>query len=297
MENVLVTGANGFVGYYLIQQLLSRNFHVVATGKGANRLPFVSEFFCYEEMDITDESSVAAVFNKHKPDFVVHSAAISKPDECEQEQQKAYTINVKGTVNLLHAAEHYKSFFIFLSTDFVFDGEKGMYREDDATGSVNYYGTTKVLAEEKVKSYAFNWSVVRTVLVYGATYSGRDNIVTSVAKALQKGEQLKIYDDQVRTPTYVADLANALVSIIEKKAKGVFHISGEDVRTPYQIAIEVADFLHLDKSLITKVTRETFSQAALRPLKTGFNISKAKKELSYQPISFQEGLAKTFGKP
>jgi dTDP-4-dehydrorhamnose reductase len=294
MKKVLVTGANGFVGFYVVAQLLQKGFAVIATGKGKSRLPFQDQNLIYEEMDITNKESVISAFQKHRPDIVIHSAAISKPDECELNKELAYTINVQGTIHLLEAAKKQHSFFIFLSTDFVFDGEKGMYKEDDKRQAVNYYGETKVLTEDKVSSYEYDWSIVRTVLVYGASFSGRDNIVTSVAKALTKGEKLSIYDDQVRTPTYVEDLAKAIVTIVEKKATGTFHISGKDIRTPYQIAIEVARHLNLDEKLITKATRATFTQPALRPLKTGFDISKAEKELSYQPISFEEGLRRTF---
>ncbi|MER3463343.1 MAG: NAD(P)-dependent oxidoreductase [Chitinophagaceae bacterium] len=297
MKKVLVTGANGFVGYYLIRQLLEKNNFVIATGIGAKRLPFRSHLLAYEEMDIVDKKAVSKVFEKHSPIVVVHSAAISKPDECESNRDLAYTINVEGTINLLKAAALQKAFFIFLSTDFVFDGENGMYSEEDSLKAVNYYGETKIIAERNVKAYTYLWSIVRTVLVYGASFSGRENIVTSVAKALQKGDRLSIYDDQVRTPTYVEDLAKGIIAIIEKEATGIYHISGKDFRTPYQIAVEVAEYLGLDKTLISKVTRENFVQPALRPLKTGFDITKVRKDLGYEPISFEEGLKKTFALP
>lgn len=294
MKTVLITGANGFLGYYLVQQLLQKNFTVLATGKGENRLPFKNENFTYHLLDFTSKESVAAVFAKTKPDVIIHCGAISKPDECEQNREAAILFNVTGTINLLQASEKVSAHFIFLSTDFVFQGDKGFYKEDDERAPVNFYGETKVLAEDEVMQYSFTWTIVRTVLVYGRTFSGRENIVTNTAKALQQGNALKIFDDQVRTPTYVEDLAAGIVTIVEKGATGIYHLSGEDVRTPYSVAVETAQILGYDAGLITPVKAEEFDQPARRPAKTGFDITRAKIDLSFQPISFTEGLKRTF---
>lgn len=292
---VLVTGANGFLGYYLVEQLLAKNIPVTATGKGECRLPFTHDKnFQYLEMDFTDPFSVHDVFENIKPDVVVHSGAMSKPDECESNQILAYLVNVEGTVQLLINAADSKSFFVFISTDFVFDGERGMYNEDDIPNPVNYYGRTKLEAEEAVKDYEFEWAIVRTVLVYGKNHSGHNNILKIVKEKLEKGEEYSVVDDQLRTPTYVEDLAKGIVSIIEKKATRIFHLSGKDILTPYQMAIKAAEYLQLDSSVIKRVTADSFSQPAKRPLKTGFIIDKARKQLNYDPLSFEEGLKKTF---
>ena len=292
---ILITGANGFLGYYLVEKLLQKKFSVIATGKAECRLPFQGQNnFSYESMDFTDPFSIHDVFEKVRPEVVVHAGAMSKPDDCEMNQMKAYLVNVEGTVQLLINAEELKSYFVFVSTDFVFDGEKGMYNEEDATVPVNYYGRTKLEAEEAVKDYQNDWAIVRTVLVYGKNHSGRMNICSLVKEKLEKGEEYRVVDDQLRTPTYVEDLAKAIVSIIEKRAKGIFHISGKDLMTPYQIAVKTAEHLGLDKSLIKKVTAADFSQPAKRPPKTGFLIDKARKEIGYEPVSFKEGLEKMF---
>lgn len=293
--NVLITGANGFLGYYLTRQLLDKKFHVIATGKGDCRLPFVGDSnFSYEQMDLTDPFSVHDVFEKYKPAIVVHGGAISKPDECEQNQWQAYLINVEGTVTTLLNAAEQKSFFIYMSTDFIFDGEKGMYKEDDKANPINYYGKTKLEAEEAVKEYEYDWAIVRTVMVYGKPILSRSNILSIVKEKLEKGEPYKVVDDQVRTPTYVEDLASGIVQIIERKAKGVYHLSGKDVMTPYQMACKTADYLGLDKSLIQRVTAADFSQPAKRPALTGLNIDKSRKELGFEPVSFEEGVKKMF---
>ena len=292
---VLITGTNGFLGQHLSAQLLAKNHHVIATGRGECRLLFTDrENFQYLPLDFTDPFAVHDVFAEYEPDVVVHAGAMTRVDDCEQEQWQAYLTNVEGTVTMLLNAEEQKNFFIFVSTDFVFDGAGGAYKEDDIANAVNFYGKTKAEAEDAVKEYEFDWAIVRTSLVYGKPLAGRRNILTVVKEKLEKGEEYSVVNDQVRTPTYVEDLAAGIVSIVEKRATGIYHLSGIDVLTPYKMACKIADFFHLDKSLLRKVTEADFSQPAKRPLKTNLIIDKAMNELGYNPVSFDEGLKKTF---
>jgi dTDP-4-dehydrorhamnose reductase len=295
MSKVLITGANGFVGYYLTEKLLNKGFEVVATGKGAQRLRFEHAGFRYVPLDFVNEAEVDRVLEEAKPDVVVHCGAISKPDECELDKEAAFRINVTGTAQLLRAAERYGAYFLFMSTDFVFAGERLNYKEEDERAPVNYYGTTKLLAEDEVMQYGGAWGIVRTVLVYGMPFTGRQNILTSAAINLQKGETLKIFSDQMRTPTYVEDLVAGMVTMIEKRATGVYHLSGEDQRSPYQMVVAVVRHLGLDENKIEPVTAETFQQPARRPPVTGFDLSKARRDLGYRVTSFEEGLRRTFG--
>ncbi|MDZ4794420.1 MAG: SDR family oxidoreductase [Bacteroidota bacterium] len=292
---ILITGANGFLGHYLSAQLLDKGYELVATGKGPSRLALGNrKGFVYEELDFTDPFAVHDIFEKYQPGIIVHAGAMTKPDDCELQQWPAYLTNVEGTVTLLLNAEEQKSFFVFISTDFVFNGDKGYYQEDDSIMPVNFYGKTKAEAEDAVKEYEYEWAIVRTSLVYGIPVGGRGNLLTVVKEKLEKGEEYKVVDDQVRTPTYVEDLAAGIVSIIEKKAKGIYHLSGEEVLTPYQMACQTADYLQLDSTLIKKVTAADFSQPARRPLRTNFLIDRAKKKLGYLPVDFKTGLEKTF---
>ncbi len=294
---VLVTGANGFLGYYLCRQLINAGITVMATGKGDCRLLLKSNpLFSYRTMDFTNPFEVDSVFEDFKPDCVVHTGANSRPDVCEKNQMQAYITNVEGTVTLLINAAGHKSFFLFVSTDFVFDGNAGPYAEGDATNPVNYYGRTKMEAEEAVKVYEYDWAIVRTVLVYGKPQAGRENLLTMVQKSLSEGKEISIFNDQFRTPTYVEDLAAAIISIIQKKATGTWHISGKDLLTPYQMAVQTAKHLGFDESLVKKIHEGDLMEAAKRPPRTGFIIEKAVNHLGYQPVSFMEGLQKTFAK-
>ena len=293
---IAVTGSNGLLGQHLVQLLLQNGYLIVAIGKGADRSSFSEHTsYRYYNVDLTDQSSLEKTIRKEAPAVLIHGAAITQVDECELNQEKCEQVNVQGTINALTAARFCCQHFIYISTDFVFDGSKGNYSEEDTAGPISFYGRTKQLAEEQVISETIPWAIVRTCLVYGNTISGtRNNIITWVKNELEQGKKIKVVTDQFRTPTYVEDLAKGIMLIIQKKSTGIFHISGNTLLTPYDMAIQTADFFGLPKQLITKVTADVFSQPAKRPPKTGFNISKAQSILGFAPLSFSEGLNKMF---
>jgi dTDP-4-dehydrorhamnose reductase len=289
---VLITGANGLLGQHLTRLLLDKNYQVVATSRGESRLPFQpSANYTYREMDVANALEVFAVMEQEKPDVVVHAAAMTQVDDCELRPQQCERINVQGTSQVLTDAETFSSHFIYISTDFVFDGEQGNYAEDDDTKPISLYGFTKLQAESMVQTSTIPFAIVRTCLVYGNLLKGtRSNIVSWVKESLEQGKTIQVVSDQLRTPTYVEDLAKGIALIIENKATGIYHISGKDWLTPYDIALKTAAKYNLDAGKIVKVDAATFKQPGRRPLKTGFVIEKARKELGFEPMSFDEGL-------
>jgi dTDP-4-dehydrorhamnose reductase len=194
---------------------------------------------------------------------------------------------------LADACVNHKAFFIHLSTDFIFDGEAGPYDEEAQANPLSFYGDSKLKAEEIIKNTPdLDWAIARTVLVYGiAQDMSRSNIILWVKKSLEDGKNIKVVDDQWRSPTLAEDLAMGCFLIAKHKAKGIFNISGKDLLTPYQMALKTANFFGLDKDLIEKADSTTFTQPAKRPPKTGFIIDKAKNVLGYNPHSFEEGIA------
>ena len=295
---ILVTGANGLLGQHLVKKLLEKNHQVIATGKGECRLPFEkSDRYNYYDVDITDGPAINEFISNTKAEVIVHAAAMTQIDECELHKQECYNTNVTATRFILDAAKPFRPKFIYVSTDFVFDGLSGPYKEDDAAEPVNYYGSTKLAAEKSVMESGLGWAIVRTILVYGNTLTGtRNNIVNWVKQNLEEGKTIKVVTDQWRTPTYVEDLAKGIILVIEKNATGIYNIGGKDVLTPYDMAIKTADYFKLDKNKIEKVDASTFQQPGQRPRKTGFNIEKAKNDLGYEPLSFEEGLQLMFQK-
>ena len=296
MEKILITGANGLLGQHLTALLLKEGYKVIAVGKGACRLPFTkTDFFTYYDIDITIDFLLHQAMQKEMPGIVVHAAAVTQVDECQLNQEKCEDVNVRATAQVLLSAEECSRRFIYISTDFVFDGEKGDYSEEDDTNPLSWYGFTKVQAESITQTSDIPWAIIRTCLVYGHTLTGtRSNIISWVKQNLETGKKIKVVNDQWRTPTYVADLANGVLLVIQKQATGIYHISGKDKLTPYDMALATAAHFNLDISLIEKADASSFQQPAKRPLKTGFDISKARKELGFEPLDFSEGLKKMF---
>lgn len=289
---VLITGSNGLLGQKLVKFYQNQpEIELIATARGENR-NFSKTGYQYEEMEITDKKQILSVFDKVQPDALIHGAAMTQVDICEKEQEKCTDININSVKYLMEACEKHNTHFVFLSTDFVFDGEAGPYKEDDQPNPVSFYGNSKWEAEKLLQTSNLKSAIIRTMLVYGIVPDmSRSNIILWVKKNLEEQKNIKLVNDQWRMPTLAEDLAKGCALVVEKEAEGIFHISGKDTLTPYEIAIETADFFNLDKSLMEEVDGSVFSQPAKRPPRTGFILDKAKNELGYEPVSFKEGLA------
>lgn len=287
---ILVTGANGLLGQKLCQ-LLDNDPEIQLTATARKPVAVALKRGASQLLDVTDAEATRTVLQQAAPDVVIHTAAMTQVDQCETDRDACWLNNVTAVENLVHACAGSHSFLIHISTDFIFDGSHGPLNESEKPNPVNFYGKSKLEAEALVMQSHIDWAIVRTVLVYGITADmSRSNIVLWVKKSLEEGKRIQVVNDQWRTPTLAEDLATGCSQVARKKAKGVFHISGEEMMTPYDIAIRTAEFFNLDKSLITATDSNHFKQPAARPLKTGFNIEKAKQELGFQPHSFQDGL-------
>lgn len=289
---LLITGSNGLLGQKLIELLGEKpGFTVLATGRGECRIAALPQNTCYQTCDITSKTSIEAVFRDFAPEVVIHSAAMTNVDACELNPEDCRLQNVEATRNVVHACELISAHLIHLSTDFIFDGDDGPYDEAAIPNPISIYGQSKLDAENLVQKSGCPWSIVRTVLVYGiAKGLSRSNIILWVKESLEKGKEIQVVDDQFRTPTLAEDLAMGCLLIAEKKAEGIFNISGKDFLTPYEMAMQTADFFRLDKHLIKRANSSTFSQPAKRPPKTGFILAKAETILGYKPRSFREGI-------
>jgi dTDP-4-dehydrorhamnose reductase len=287
---ILVTGANGLLGYKLIQ-LLSKQPHIYTIATARKKISHLPEHVIFCELDITDADQTKDVISVMKPDVVIHTAAMTNVDQCEAEREQCWKTNVHGVENLIAACALNHVHLIHVSTDFIFDGSHGPLDESAIPRPVNFYGESKLAAEKAIQQSTLSWTILRTVLVFGITPDmSRSNIVLWVKKSLEEGKTIQVVNDQWRTPTLAEDLAKGCFIAAQKQATGIYHISGEEMMTPYDIAIQTAEFFHLDKSLIKPTDSSKFKQPAMRPPKTGFIITKAKKELGYQPHTFQEGL-------
>jgi dTDP-4-dehydrorhamnose reductase len=280
---ILVTGSNGLVGNAL-DRVLSRSEHKYINT--ARSLGGISS----EILDITDYDSVEGVMKKFLPDVVINSAAMANVDKCEEEREKCWSVNVDGVKNLVEACDKYGSHLVHISTDYIFDGKKegGIYLEDDVPSPQGVYAESKLAGEDIILSSGISSSILRTILVYGI--HERHNIVTFVKDSLERGEQVSLVSDQVRMPTFVDDLAGACLSAAEKKAGGVFNISGSEHMSYLDIGNTIAEHLSLDKSLIRHVKTSDLRQLAQRPLVTGFDLSRSRKILNFSPTPFRDSL-------
>jgi dTDP-4-dehydrorhamnose reductase len=289
---ILITGSNGLLGQKLLKLLLQQeSVKVLASSLGPNRSLFDNHAYDYFDLDITDEKSVGQLIQDQQPEVVINTAAMTQVDLCETEKQKCWKLNVLAVENLARACADQGSFLVHLSTDFIFDGKKGPYLESDSPNPISYYGESKLASEEIVHQSGASASILRTVLVFGYEPSiSRSNIILWVKKSLEEGKSINVVTDQWRTPTLAEDLAMGCWLSAQKKQSGIFNISGEEMMTPYDMAIQTADCFGLNRSLIRPVDGTVFSQAAKRPPKTGFILDKAKEILNYQPTPFKEGL-------
>lgn len=291
-KTILITGSNGLLGQKLVDLLSQeKDIQLIATAKGENRLPNQNGYV-YQTLDITDAQQVNEVFAAYKPQIVIHTAAMTNVDTCESDQAGCELLNIKAVEYLVNACEKHASFLCHLSTDFIFDGEAGPYDEAAKPNPISIYGESKLKAEEIIQASSIRWAIARTVLVFGIVPDmSRTNIILWVKKSLEEGKEINVVTDQFRTPTLAEDLAIGCWLIAQKEAEGIFNISGEELLTPYEMAIKTAEFFHLPKELIKPADSSTFSQPAKRPPRTGFILDKAKRVLGYQPRSFSEGIA------
>ena len=292
---ILITGSNGLLGQKIVQQLKKKNKSFLATSLGVNRNPDCPNSF-YSPLDISNQYEVNKVIMDYNPDAVIHTAAITNVDYCETNPDLCHEVNVTATAHLFEAAQKVGSHFSALSTDFVFDGKKGNYKESDQPNPLSVYAHSKVDAERILINSAYkNWSVVRTIIVFGEGNNlSRSNIVLWAKDALSSGNELNIIDDQFRAPTWADDLAWACIRIAELHKTGIYHISGPETFSIYELVLRVAKFCDLDTKSLNKTTSESLNQAAKRPPKTGFDLSKANVEIDYRPMSFEDSLKLLF---
>jgi dTDP-4-dehydrorhamnose reductase len=293
MIKVIITGSNGLLGQSLLNLLLkdTHKYQVFGFSRGGNRSG--REDFSYTSIDITDEIILKKNIKQIQPDFIINTAAMTQVDDCENKKEACDLLNVTVVKWLSEVSKEINVHVIHISTDFIFDGIKGFYKETDKPNPLSYYGVSKLKSEEVLIQSRINFTILRTILVYGKVFDmSRSNIVLWVKEMLSKGKEITIVDDQFRTPTYVEDLALACKISMDKRAKGIYHISSNELLSVFEIAQQIATVFHLDKSLIKPISTSTLNQTAPRPVKTGFDLSKTNKELEFYPRSFKEDLVK-----
>lgn len=291
---IIVTGANGFTGQHLCKSLSAAGWEVHGLGRGPCRFTQSPRFF-YHDVELTDVRKLEERIQWIAPSAIVHTAAMSKPDECHANRETCLLHNVEATRYLTQACRATKAHMIHFSTDFIF-GEDGPHKEDDTPEPLNFYGESKLMAEQVVAGAGIPYTIVRPVFIYGPVLDGmRPGFIQWVRTQLELARTIKVVTDQLRTPTYVGDICTGIATLLETRKQGVYHLAGPEILSPYDMACQVAQQLSLDQELIQPVTATEFPEPVRRAKRSGLQIDKARSELNYAPRRFAEALLHCFG--
>jgi dTDP-4-dehydrorhamnose reductase len=282
---LFITGGSGLFGSKLAQKAIAKGIEVYSAENRSQCLYGNSV-----KLDITDKEAVSRVIGKIKPDAIVHAASLTDVDKCELNKDLAWKINVDGTKNILQSIDETNPFLVYISTDYVFSGEKGCYVESDAADPVNYYGLTKLIAEELVQTRD-EFLIARPSVIYGSSAAtGKINFALFVLEKLRKGEKVKAVSDQWNTPTLNTNFADMTIEAIERRLTGVYHLCGATRISRFDFARKIAETFYLDETLIEKACSEQFCWPAKRPQDSSLDTSKAQRALTCKPLKIIEAL-------
>jgi len=285
---ILVTGGSGLLGSK-ISEIASSQGHEVYSAYNTHHPPYGTSI----RVDLTDKASCIKAFERTKPEIVIHSAAMTNVDLCETDKDMAWKINVEGTRTIAELCNRHKCFLILISTDYVFDGNKGLYSETDKPSPINYYGYTKLKAEEAVKRTLEKYCIVRTSVIFGSRpAAGKINFALWVLDSLRKGKRVNIVTDQINSPTLNTNLANMVLETAERRLTGIYHLASATPISRYDFAILLAREFGLNDELIQPTTSDKINWIAKRPRNTSLNVTKASNHLRNKPIDIQQAIRK-----
>jgi dTDP-4-dehydrorhamnose reductase len=278
----LVIGASGQVGGALLGALRARGHQAVGTyaHHAAEGLA---------PLDVTDRAAVERAVSEARPDWVLCPAGLTHVDYCEDHPAEAFAVNRDGALHAACEAGRIGAGFVFYSTEYVFDGERGPYAEEDAAHPLSVYGRSKWEGERAVLAETARALVVRTTVVYGPDRQEK-NFVYQLIRTCRSGQGMRIPVDQISSPTYNQDLAQATIELSERDLRGIYHLAGDGVLDRMAFARLACEVFELDPSKLTPVSTAMLGQKARRPLKGGLSIAKARSVLATPLRSPEAGL-------
>lgn len=283
---LLVTGAGGLLGSKVADLASKRDCKVYSAY--LTRIPPAG---LPVKLDVSDEEMVFKVVAGVRPDVVIHCAALTNVDKCEVDDDLARRINIGGVQSTAKAAKQVDAYLIYISTDYVFDGSKGMYKEEDVPNPINFYGYSKLQGERAVEKAGGEYLIVRTSMIFGSKpASGKINFALWLLDKLNKGEAVKVLVDQHVSPTLNTNLAEMLLESCERKLTGIYHMSGASRVSRYEFAVKLAEVFGLNKNLVKKAKMDELSWIARRPKDSSLDVSKARRILKVKPMNLSEAL-------
>lgn len=279
---VLVVGASGFLGSYLMESFQKRGCLTSGTY-------FQHPVRGLKPLDIRHLSDTEALIRNESPDIVCLCAASPNVDYCEEHPEETSRINVDGTAHTAAAAKKCGAKLVYFSSDYVFDGINGPYRETDTPNPVSEYGLQKLRSEEIVLGHSTQNLILRVTVLYGWE-AQRKNFFERLLSTLQSGREIRVPNDQIGSPTLVPNLAEITAELVLSGASGIYHLAGPGCIDRYHFALEAAKIFNLDTSRIIPVTTLELKQKARRPLNAGLLIEKITREISIPPLGIHDGL-------
>lgn len=278
---IFITGGSGLLGSKLAEVALARGDQVYS-GYAHNE-PHDGRKVRF---DLLDTNGILDLVSQMRPDVIVHSAALTDVDRCEREKELAYKINVEGTRAIAEAAKKAGSFLVYISTDYVFDGERGLYREEEETKPLSYYGRSKLLGEQFCQG-----CIARTCVIYGSRpASGKVNFALWLLNSLRSEKEIRVVTDQFITPTLNSNLAAMVLEAADRRLSGVYHLAGATRVSRYDYACQLARAFDLDSGLILPTKMCDLDWVAKRPKDSSLDTSKASEMLKNRPLSLNDSL-------
>jgi dTDP-4-dehydrorhamnose reductase len=283
---ILISGASGLLGSK-IAELAEIEDHQVFSGYSTQE-PISGQ---PRKLDIRNKESISKITSEIKPDTIIHCAALTNVDECEKNKKLAEEINIEGTKSIAEAAKENDTYFVYISTDYVFDGLKGMYKEGDKTNPVNFYGQSKLQGEKVVEEIIEEPLIARTSVIYGARpASGKINFALWLVESLRKNQEISILTDQFISPTLNTNLAGMVLEATERELNGIYHMAGATKASRFEFAVKLAEIFDLDKSLIKKTCISDMDWIAKRPKDSSLDVSKTYNVLKTKPMNLSVSL-------
>ena len=278
-----MTGSAGLIGQQLVKDLSESNQVFSSYNES------IPEFGEPIRMDLRDQTEISSVFNEKKPDIVIHLGAMTDVDHCERDKSSATEINAKSTEIIAKECSNQNSFLVYLSTDYVFDGNSGMYNEIDTTNPIGHYGKSKLAGERSVENFSSEYCIARTSTPFGL-HSKKKSFPTWIIENLEQKNQINVLTDQITSPTYIPNLSQMLIEIAERKITGILHVSGASKMSRYDMACMIADKLDYDQSLLNPAIMSQMNWDAERPKNSSFDVSKAASILHQKPQTIEESI-------
>ena len=280
----LVTGSAGLIGSNLVSELVKSGKTVYSCFnkiKPQSGIPV--------KLDLLNFDEISKVFDDVQPDIIIHLAALTDVEKCEEEPRLANSINAEATEIIAKESKTLQSYLIYLSTDYVFDGKKGMYGETDITNPLNQYGKTKLSGEKAITSFAKKWTIIRTSTPFG-THPSKKTFPIWLLENIQNNKKINVLEDQFTSPTYVPNLGKMIVEIVSRNLEGLFHLSGSSKISRYEFAKKILKILDLNDSLLIPTKTNSMPWKACRPLDSSLDVSKIYPLLTTKPLSIEASL-------